>query len=224
MKTQGIPFHRDAGHVLLDLGGVTTLLDTGSPLSFGDVPEVALLGKRYSLRPELPGGITVRPTVEGLRRDTPVSASFTFQALLGLDILAGLTLELDWEAGQLTVTRAHDGAASRGRVLSLADVEVEGRRLAGFVDTGAWRTYLVPEAAAGLPRTGSFRDYNPILGVITPHLVKARLGYEGHERVLEVGEAPPTLATMIRSAGADVLVGTDVLVPMGRTVLVMPSP
>lgn len=222
---QIVPFHVDAGHVVLDLGGVKTLLDTGSQLSFGDVPELELLGVKFKLHPDILGKVTVAEAVAGLRRDTPVSTAFHFDALLGLDILAGLTLELDWDAGLLTVsgTPGPRAMSRHGPSPRLVEVDVDGTRCPGFVDTGAWRSYLVPEVAVRLPNVGVFRDYNPFLGVLTPELRKARIAFEGRETELHVGNAPPMLAAAIRSLGAQALIGTDVLVPMRRTRLVIPA-
>ncbi len=37
------------GHVIADINGVRALIDTGSPLSFGNVPAVRILGRRFAL-------------------------------------------------------------------------------------------------------------------------------------------------------------------------------
>ena len=44
LSEQTIPFKLVGGHVLLNLDGVTTFLDTGSRVSFGSVRSLSILG------------------------------------------------------------------------------------------------------------------------------------------------------------------------------------
>ena len=168
------PFRVDGGHVVVDVEGVKVLLDTGAQVSFGRVPTLTFMGETHGLPQDCLGRCTTAELVDGLRRHTPVSPAFDFEALLGLDILAGRMLSLDWVRGVLTVEGRGTGLGTtrNGPLPGTTVIGVGGREMDAFIDTGAWRTYLVPEVAEGMPRIGTFQDYNPILGVIDPDLVE----------------------------------------------------
>jgi len=105
VKTQTIPFKLVGGHVLLDLDGVPTFLDPGSQVSFGSVRSLNVLGTDYPIRSSLDGRITVADVRDGLKKYAQVPKDFDFQALLGVDILAGTTVRLDWMREKMTITR-----------------------------------------------------------------------------------------------------------------------
>ena len=81
----------------------------------------------------------------------------------------------------------------------------------------------MPEVAEGMPRIGTFQDYNPILGVIEPDLVEVEVDFQGHRASLAIGVATDGLAMAIRGGRGKVLIGTDILVPMGKTVMEIPA-
>jgi hypothetical protein len=213
MKTETIPMTLVGGHVLLDVAGVTTLLDTGSQLSFGSVPSLRLLGREHPIAPDLLGRATVTSLRDGLRRHTPVPPTFDFDALVGVDVLAGTTLELDWARGKMRLRtderRTRENALPP--MLPSGTLELNGRTVRVAFDTGAWRSYALPALVEDLPRCGMFEDYNPIFGSIRPQLVRVRTRLARKEQEIEIGVAPEPLAQVIESLGADMLVGNDVM-------------
>jgi hypothetical protein len=215
--TESFSINLVGGHVLLDVNGVRTLLDTGSQVSFGNVASLTLFGREHPVPRTLLGRVSIDELRDGLRRHTPVPPSFDFDALLGVDLLAGTTIELDWAGGRLRVAGAGPRRATPGPppLLPSATIEVNGRRVRAALDTGAWRSYLLPAVAEGLQRTGTFEDYNPVFGVIRPELVHARMRLRGTEKELEVGVAPPELAMVLHALRASVLLGNDVLSAAG---------
>ena len=219
------PFRVDAGHVVVDVGGVKVLLDTGAQVSFGRVPTLTFMGETHRLSQKCLGHFTMAELIEGLRRNTPVSPTLEFDVLLGLDILAGRTLSLDWVGNVLTVEGPGTGFGTTkdGPLPGTTTVGIGGAQLDAFIDTGAWRTYLVPEGAEGMVRTGTFQDYNPIFGAIEPDLVEVDVDFQGHRAPLAIGVATSELARAIRGVGAKVLIGTDILIPMGKTVMAVPT-
>ena len=219
------PFQVDGGHVVVDVEGVKVLLDTGAQVSFGKVPTLTFMGETHGLPQDCLGHCTTADLVAGLRRHTPVSPAFDFEALLGLDILAGRTITLDWVRGVLTVEGRGTGLGTtrNGPLPGTTVIGVDGREMAAFIDTGAWRTYLVPEIAEEMQRIGTFRDYNPIFGAIAPDLVEVEVAFQGRRASLSVGVATDDLAMAIRGGRGNVLIGTDILVPMGETVMEIPA-
>lgn len=221
MKTETIPMTLVGGHVLLDVAGVTALLDTGSQLSFGNVPSLRLLGRERPIAPDLLGRATIASLRDGLRRHTPVPQAFDFDALIGLDVLAGTTLELDWPRGMMRVRADAPGRRRNGAppMLPSGPLELNGRTVRAAFDTGAWRSYVLPALVDGVPRCGTFEDYNPIFGQIRPDLVRVRTRFVRKEQELDIGVAPAVLAQVIEAVGADMLVGNDVLATVGKVKL-----
>ena len=165
MKTQTIPFKLVGGHVLLDLDGVTTFLDTGSQVSFGSVRSLSILGIDYPIRSSMDGRITVGSVRDGLKKYAQVPKDFDFQALLGVDILAGTTVKLDWKRERLTITR---NAASTVVLLKAVlppiprgTLMVGRKKVTAILDTGAWTSYVHPDLCRWLAEGRSASRLQP---------------------------------------------------------------
>ena len=215
MKTQSIPFNLVGGHVLFDLDGVTTFLDTGSQVSFGSVRSLNLMGVDYPIRSSIDGRITVANVRDGLKKYAQVPKDFDFQAVLGVDILAGSTVKLDWKRERMTVNR---NSVSNVVLLTAAlpliprgTLMVGRKSVSAILDTGAWTSYLHPDLAVGLREVGRFRDYNPMLGGFSTGLVRAPLRFKGWSGKISVGVATPRLAKMLDAMNVLAIVGNDIL-------------
>ena len=219
MKTQTIPFKLVGGHVLLDLDGVTTFLDTGSQVSFGSVRSLNLLGTDYPIRSSLDGHITVADVRDGLKRYAQVPKGFDFQALLGVDLLAGTTVKLDWKRERMTLTRnATTTVALLKAVLPpipRGTLMVGRKRVRAIIDTGAWTSYLHPDLTVGMRKVGRLRDYNPILGGFPTALVRAQIALRKWSGSLPVGVATPGLVKVLGALDVQAIVGNDILVKAG---------
>lgn len=223
MKSQTLPFKLSGGHVLLDLDGVTTFLDTGSQVSFGWVRSLSILGTDYPIRSSLDGHITVADVRDGLKKYAQVPKDFDFQALLGVDILAGCSVKLDYKREKMTITR---NAASTVDLLKATlppiprgKFMVGRKKVTAIIDTGAWTSYLHPELTVGLRKVGRLRDYNPILGGFATGLVQAPLRFKRWSGSLSVGVTTPGLVEVLEILGVQAIVGNDILASAGRTLL-----
>lgn len=219
MKCQTIPFKLVGGHVLLQLDGVTTFLDTGSQVSFGSVRSLSILGTDYPIRSSMDGRITVGVVRDGLKKYAQVPKDFDFQALLGMDILAGTTLTLDCKRERMTITR---NAASTAVLLKAVlppiprgTLMVEKKKVTAIIDTGAWTSYLHPDLTVGMRKVGRLRDYNPILGGFATGLVQARVRFRRWKGSLPVGVATPGLVCMLDAMNVLAIVGNDILASTG---------
>ena len=219
MKSQTIPFKLSGGHVLLNLDGVTTFLDTGSQVSFGSVRCLNLLGTDYPIRSSLDGRITVADVRDGLKKYAQVPKGFDFQALLGVDILAGTTVKLNWKREKMTITRT---AASSVVLLKAVlppiprgTLMVGKKKVTAILDTGAWTSYLHPDLTVGLRKAGRLRDYNPILGGFSTGLVRAQIALRKWSGSLPVGVATPGLVEVLEILDVQAIVGNDILAKAG---------
>ena len=215
-NTQRVSFKLVSGHVLLDLDGITTLLDTGSPVSFGTVPEVTILGTKHRLRRSIGGDAHFSDILVGLKRFAGVPSAFDFQVLLGRDLLAGKRLKLDWQSRVMTITEpSTPGTVRAGAPLRRGDLMVGGKRVRAILDTGAWRSYLPPDVAVGLERVGRGQDYNPVLGGITTDLVWARVRFRGWSGAVTMGIITHEHIAAFGERDAQAIVGNDILAKAG---------
>lgn len=215
MRYQTIPFELVGGHVLLQLDGLRVLLDTGSPTSFGRANSLSLLGKTHRLN-RTKGRPQVASIIRGLRRHAPVPPSFTFDVLLGLDLLRGTNVKIDWKRQEVTLRRSLRGRAGPPKY-PCRQVLVGRRLVRAILDTGAWRSYLHPEVAVGLRRIGSVKDYSPLLGGFTAKLVRTQVRYKGDDSLVAVGVATPELAGALDGLGVRMIVGIDIMAASRNT-------
>ena len=219
MKSQAIPFKLVGGHVLLNLDGVTTFLDTGSQVSFGSVRSLNLLGTDHPIRSSLDGRITVADVRDGLKRYAQVPKDFDFQALLGVDILAGTTVTLDYKRERMTFTRNPTATVGLLKAtlppIPRGTLMVGTKKVTAILDTGAWTSYLHPDLTVGLRKIGRLRDYNPILGGFSTGLVRAQIRLRKWGGSLSVGVATPGLVQVLEILDVQAIVGNDILAKAG---------
>ncbi len=220
MTTFAMPFLHADGHVLLDLDGVRTILDTGSTMSFGSVPGVNFAGAIHPLHPTFRRGKTIDQICALLRQHTPASESFAATALIGLDVLRGKRLELDWERCILKVSVPEDSGAARPEPkIPRTTVKIGDQEFRAIIDTGAWLSYLLPDVAPGPYQAGPVTDYNPMIEVMNVDRHEVKVSFGGRTRTLTVGIATPRLVPMIRAEGVQVLIGNDILHWAGITIM-----
>ena len=217
-RTLQFPFTLVAGHVILDVGGRPVLFDTGCPSSFGEpgVLEPLAPGR------ELPGSVppfTLEGASAGIGELAGAGPGFRVDALLGCDLLAGCTVDLDWQSGVLIV--ALPGGvpppSSPFTCVPRMVVTLDGRQVDTLVDTGAWLSYVAPDLVSGAPTVGRRRDFNPSLGWFEADLVRCRFAF-GHATVeTDVGVAPPGVLLALSGSRCGTVVGTDLLARAGTT-------
>jgi hypothetical protein len=219
MKSQTVAFKLVGGHVLLNLDGVTTFLDTGSQVSFGSVRSLNLLGTDYPIRSSLDGHITAGVVRDGLKKFAQVPKDFDFQALLGVDILAGCTVKLDWKREKMAITRLPSPSVVLLKAtlppIPRGTLMVGKKKVTAILDTGAWTSYLHPDLTAGMRKVGRLRDYNPLLGGFSTGLVRAPLRFKRWSGSLSVGVATPGLVQVLEILDVQAIVGNDILAKAG---------
>jgi hypothetical protein len=220
-------FELVAGHIIIEQDRKRFLLDTGSPISFGSVGMVRLFGNTVALMPNAPplDAAAIGRQVGDLA-EPPVDLELG--ALLGTNLLRGLAMTIDWRARTITTRSARaeivgwrgDGIGG----LPLVQVSINGRTVTGVPDTGARSCFAVPRLLAGAPVVGTSRDFYPGLGSFeaTVHSVQVQL--DGVTETIGVAAAPPLVEQAMGLAGADALIGTDLMVRRGSTTFVFAQP
>jgi hypothetical protein len=195
------------GHLLVEVEGHRYLLDTGSPWSLGSAP-VSLAGREFPMRPSDLMGNTAASLAELV--GTP------FDGLLGTDVLAELDLEISLRDGTIAVSEAFvampDGLPVKSvHGVPLVECGVGGEMVWMFVDTGAPLSYLAEDRLLEAPEVGEVEDFHPLLGRYSVPTHAVELGAWGHVLSIRVGQMPLLLDAALRLAGAEGILGTEIL-------------
>lgn len=212
-------FELIAGHLILEKGGHQLLLDTGSPISFGTCGDVRVFNRRIHLSPS--------PVLDardigrhiGALLDPP--ATLDLDGLLGTDLLRGLEVVIDWEGRTITTSAVRPELAGwRGDLiggLPSTRVRINGHDVLAVTDTGARSCFAVPRVLNGAAATGVTRDFYPTLGAFETSLHLTEVGLDGRRERVAVARANEVITLAMATAGAEALVGTDLMQRLGPT-------
>ncbi len=203
-----MPLERTNGHLLASHRGARYLLDTGSPQSFGSAGLVEIGGQSMSF----PGsymGLDAH-ALSGLVHSR-------VDGLLGADVLGRFDLRIDVAGG--VVEWSLEEMAPEGDQLPLAfvmgvpvvEVVIGGRTAAMFFDTGAQVSYWQDESLFDYEPGGDFSDFYPGFGGFDTHTWMAPMRFGSVVKNLRCGALPGLLGETLMLAGAEGIVGNEVL-------------
>ena len=190
-------------HLVIVAGGLTALLDTGSPTSIGRRGLFRLAGRTWE------------PTAA----DSPVLAQISawlarpVDWLVGVDILATTPVLVDGPAKRVTF-----GATERAGVQLALDLRYAVPEIAirhadatadAFLDTGAPVSYAAPGAVRGCRPDSSDTDFCPLVGPFTTPLYRLDVSVGGRTFSGRFGVLPAQLASMLQVIGERWILGSD---------------
>ncbi|HXV90170.1 MAG TPA: hypothetical protein VD707_02315 [Gemmatimonadales bacterium] len=191
-------------HLVIVVGGLTVLLDTGSPAS---------IGRRGLLRL---AGRTWEPA-----SDSPVLAQISawlgrqVDWLVGVDILATMPVLVDGPGRRVTFGAKSNerGGVKLALELRYAVPEVTIRHgeaaAEAFLDTGAPVSYAAPGAVQGRRPDSSETDFYPLVGPFTTPLYQLDVSVGGRSFSGRFGVLPAQLASVLQLIGERWILGSD---------------
>ena len=199
----------ELGHLFAEIGGKKLVLDTGSPMSMAASPGPDFRGREL----RLPGNLM------GL---TPGQLSgfigTEVHGLLGTDVLNDGDLLFDFERGRLaafdTPLPVEGEAVPFRPVMGVPLVEaiVGGQAYGFFFDTGARISYFQEEdVLAGFPKIGTDEDFYPGFGRFSTDTYRLEVRLLSRAFSLVTGTLPAMLGLSLGMAGADGILGNEVL-------------
>jgi len=199
----------ELGHLFAEIGGKKLVLDTGSPMSMAASPGLEFKGREL----RLPGNLM------GL---TPGQLSgfigTEVHGLLGTDVLNDGDLLFDFERGRLAAFDTPlpvEGEAVPFRPVMgvpLVEVTVGGQAYGFFFDTGARISYFQEEdVLAGFPKIGTDEDFYPGFGRFSTDTYRLEVRLLSRALSLVTGTLPAMLGLSLGMAGADGILGNEVL-------------
>jgi hypothetical protein len=193
------------GHVVVDAEGVKCLVDTGSPLTFGDVKKFKWDGQTIYPQPENLWGVGIEQIRE--------MGDIDFDVLVGTDLLQRKPFQIDTHRGEFVLgdlngAPKYDIVCWRGSPRT--ELEVNGIKGNALIDTGAVKSFFQATPEWGLSE-GEHEDFYPTLGKFKAPQWKVPVTVFGHTMPLDVVEPPEILRNMLGMIGAHGILGMDIL-------------
>ncbi len=197
-------------HIIAVIGGKRALIDTGSPISIGDSPEIVILGQSYSLEKKLLD-LDVKQIGELAKIDINV--------LLGMDILSkfifyispGLRGMICSEFFINFTDKMQDVPVAYSGTIPVLDVTVEGVNLKMLFDTGAKLSYLNRGFFSDGKVLGVKEDFYPGVGEFSTAVYNIPLEIRGNKLDFVCGDPPEWLQKNLYSLKCNGILGADIL-------------
>lgn len=195
------------GHIVADIDGLKTLINTGSPWSIGSNSKIELLGRDYSLRDAFLG-VTVAKIGELLGE--PIDM------MLGGDILKKQYFLLDWDKKEMELSNAPLVFYGEPLPVSLVmdipvlNFEVKGENISVFFDTSAKVSYLDPPLTQGYPSVGEVQDFYPGIDSFSTKIYKIPITLGADSIHISFGSLPNKLEILLSRAGTRGILGTEI--------------
>ena len=194
------------GHVIADDGeGHRLLIDSGSPVTFGDIERFAWDGRHVRPQPQNLWGVSIN--------DIRKMGEIEFDVLVGTDLLGQKPFTIDVGRGEFVLGSLNGSGQYKittYRGSPRIDLRVDGVEGNALVDTGAVKSFFEAQPSWGLSE-GNHKDFYPTLGVFeAPQwLVPVEVFDQSFD--LHVVEPPEILRNSLGMIGAYGILGMDIL-------------
>ncbi len=197
-----------AGHLYVSIDSHDWLLDTGEPMTFGNIESLCIERVEFDI-PDSYMGLNAVKLSEFVGHSTA--------GIIGADILKKFNILIDMKDEQATF--AIDEIVLTGNTLEideymgipivLAKIGGTDRRM--FFDTGAQISYFQDESLNTFPSVGAVTDFYPGVGQFQTetYMVDATIGTEQHK--LRCGSLPELLGMTLMIAGTEGIIGNEIL-------------
>ncbi|MEI6379065.1 MAG: hypothetical protein WCO55_05375 [Candidatus Falkowbacteria bacterium] len=208
-----MPYHFNFvnNHIIADIGGKMCLIDTGAPTSMGE-GEISIDNQGHLLGGGTANGVSLREIADHV--GTPLDA------LIGGDILSKHG-EMDiWLYKDLILfsdgQEKFDGIPFELYMdIPVTSLNIKGKSVRAFVDTGAKQSYVSEALATGLPHVGEAEDFYPGLGAFKVPLVSFEYSVKYRAGNLKFAIVPPALSQLLAAADCQVILGVDYMLSTG---------
>lgn len=194
------------GHLIALIGDGRYLIDTGSPISFGD-GRVTIDKTNHQLATDLIPGLTITSLSEQV--GTPLNG------LIGADILQKHRGLFVWNyKNEINFKRCQSSEATPITLIQgipVVNITINGQDVHACIDTGAQYSYVSAHLAKDTPREERVTDFYPTLGTFTAEQVK--LTYQepsnNETKSFLFAVLPSNLDHLLQMLDSDVILGLD---------------
>jgi Ca-activated chloride channel family protein len=202
------------GVLIADIGGLSVVVDTGSPISAGEPSEWFFLDQVHQLSKDALG-----VTPDYLSRNIGTHVDI----LLGMDIMKKFYVTVDLNANRINFSRVSPVGGMVDRHFKFAHVPltelmgspichciVAGQDIEVFIDTGARLTYVDLKLVQNITPVGREKDFLYSLGEFETPVYKLPVKIGGIDLVLRCGEMPKIMETSVLVTGKRGILGTEI--------------
>jgi len=198
---------KDSDHLFVTLAGERWLVDTGSPVSFGNIDHVTILGDDFRIARDYMG-MKIEMITDLVR--VPCAG------LIGVDILNRYDVIFDLPGSRLVFSSQELKLAGETLLLEkfmgvpVINVNISGTSWRMAFDTGAQVSYYEDEKIRTFPPAGQFVDFFPGIGNFTVDAYQVRVQIGSKEYQLRCGSLPKMLGSMLNLMNVDGVLGNEI--------------
>jgi len=193
-------------HLLLQLPEGYWILDTGSPQSFGDQPNISIANNIFEISPNLMGlNAKVLSELSGI----------SVIGLIGTDILNEFNILFDVQSRQVTFSDLSLNIDGKSIPIDFvmgvptANIQIQDREVAMVFDTGATFSYWQNSDLNSFPEKETRKDYFPGLGTFEVKTFQVPINFGDIKFELECGRLPEMLGLTLSLIGVDGILGNE---------------
>jgi Ca-activated chloride channel homolog len=212
MRMQGQEFrlHQPSGHLVIEVNGMMALVDTGSPVSVGRLPQINFLGRDYRLLPSFQQVVNMDFLSD--------KVGVQLDVLMGMDILRHFYFIIDCHRRLATFSldalfwNGQHRIALKNLLMGVptAQAQVNGSPLEMFVDIGSALSYVPERLTQGCRQVRTAKDFFPGASDFETPVFEVPFSLAGESMTLECGaNMPDILALGLRVAGVEGILGMD---------------
>lgn len=203
-----LPLHYACNHLYAKIKDQLWLIDTGSPISFGETKQITLETEKFEIAPTHLG-----MTASVLSKITGTSC----HGLIGMDVLENFDTLFDLSRAKLVISSSHLPTFGEEHMLEdfmsipIIEVKIAGVKYKMFFDSGSYICYLQNECATRFPELGQVKDFLPLLGefVTNTYNVKFVIGKQSYH--FQTGRLQGILGTTLLMSGVEGVLGNQLL-------------
>ena len=189
-------------HIIVHIDNHKVLIDTGSPVSIGNIDSLLINEKRYPLGKDFQG-LNVQELSD--------LVGTSIDVLLGVDVLCS-NFYVDWEQKIVTFFQTPD---FQGKIIPIdtlinipiLEVEVEGEKVRTFLDTGAKMCYFSSYFTNNYKSQSTIEDFYPGIGKFETAVYQIPVTIGREQLNLLSGNLPKVLQQLLLMANAQGIVG-----------------
>lgn len=211
------PLELKDGYLIATIDGHDWLLDTGSPVSFGDVAQLGIASMEIPISRE---GLGLNA------HELSGHLGYKVSGLLGVDVLNRFDMLFDLPQGQVGFSQevqdseGHDLDVEFFWGAPMVKAKLGGKQLRLVIDTGSSYTYLRQMPNDPGVSEGTVYDFHPAYGKFQSDTRRLDLRIADRAYSMRCGELPPELGMTLGVLNADGTLGNELF--FDHTVLYQP--
>ncbi len=194
------------GHPIITENENSILIDTGSPSTIHTTNQLTFISDNYNAYTNYVG-------LTADKLSDMVGMNIT--TLLGADILSKYKILLDYK--NLEVIFSKNEIECEGQTISITsflgipiiELELEGRKIKCFLDTGARLSYLTNGLTSGHQSIGTDEDFYPGAGNFTTECYTIDTTFGNETFTVKYGNLPTLWEMTLRLSGTNGIIGFD---------------